>query len=332
MDISAITQHKAAVDSYLVSFLRSKQKASAHSYEVDFIERLIPFATSGKTIRGCLVIFAHSLFTQEGREVALPVAAAAELFQSGFLIHDDIMDADEVRRGKPAIHMQYASAVAPKSMTHGINMGINGGDYCFFLGYQLLTSGPGSSFAVAHIFSQEFPHVVAAQMADVSGPVAAARLTQDEILDIYKYKTARYTFSLPLCVGAVMAHANTEVVHTLEVLGENLGLLFQIRDDELNAFAQTQTSGKSVGSDRITGKQTLMLHHLQLEYPDKKFATMSDTDFIQLYKKSESAKKILQIKQELSKAVAESIHTLPIGETGKLSLLALAEFVQTREN
>ena len=119
------------------------------------------------------------------------------------------MDKDTVRRGLEAIHVQYGEAI-----------GICVGDLLFFLGYELLTP------SVIALASREFANVAVAQMQDVSGG--------GDTLATYTYKTARYTFSLPMMAGAILAGADKNTTDLLEKLGEAMGLLFQIRDDELD--------------------------------------------------------------------------------------------------
>jgi geranylgeranyl diphosphate synthase type I len=148
---------------------------------------------------------------------ALPLACALELFHAAFLIHDDIMDGDAVRRGKPSMHAQVGESVA-----------LSIGDMAIFCGYDVL-SHLGQEL-VSYI-SRELANVTVAQMHDV---YPREEQTRDALLHTYTYKTARYTFSLPLAAGAILAGAPGETIAQLERLGESMGILFQIRDDELD--------------------------------------------------------------------------------------------------
>ena len=84
-------------------------------------------------------------------------------------------------------------------------------------------------------------------------------MSPDDILRMYKYKTGRYSFSLPLLAGALIAGAHRDLREKLEAFGENLGLLFQIRDDELGLFGDEKELGKPVGSDVREGKKTILI-------------------------------------------------------------------------
>lgn len=210
-----LSSYKNIVDTRLERFLRDKQKdlRLVNSWGSDAVERLLPFVTAGKTIRGSLVLYSYSLFQKSSSELVVNSAAALELYHSGFLIHDDIMDGDTERRGKPSLHVQYQSDA----------LAMCAGDLCIFLGYQLLPS------QVQKYVSEELAVVTIAQMHDVIGVK-----TQQERLSLYKYKTARYSFSVPLSVGAQLAVAPDETIIQLETLGEALGILYQMRDDELD--------------------------------------------------------------------------------------------------
>ena len=302
MDIHSITRHKPSVDDRLTAFLKNKQKSLSliNHWGGDVITRLLPFVAAGKTIRGGLLLYTYSLFEKSPPGFVLDAAAALELFQSGFLIHDDIMDQDATRRGSSAIYKQYEQAATDKRGTDvdrfGQSMGINAADLCFFLGYELLGGLPDRYMHVVQIFSREFSSVVTAQMQDVSASHVPISFGKADILSLYRYKTARYSFSLPLTVGALLANAEKGVIENMEKLGEHLGLLFQIRDDELD---------RSVESDRRNRKQTL--------------ASVMTKDELENFKR------------DLVQNSNDIMRELPIAEIHKIALAGLAVFCQNRE-
>lgn len=217
-----LTVYKSPIDEHLIQFLQKKKKELSRMsrWGTDAVKKLLSFVIAGKTIRGSLVLYAYSLFQKGAPESVLHASAALELIHSGFLIHDDIMDQDDVRRGNPSMHMRYAR-LGDKHF--GTSMGINLADLCFFLAYELIP------LEVTRYVSREWASVVVAQMHDVSGAK-----TPEEKLTVYRYKTARYTFSVPLSIGARLAGAPRDTIKQLETLGEYLGMLYQIRDDELD--------------------------------------------------------------------------------------------------
>lgn len=211
-----LLSYRQPLHAFLRSYLEKNDFSQVGSWGPDATKLLADFVTAGKGIRGSLAMFSYEAFSdQKIAEPALPLAAALELFHASFLIHDDIMDEDAVRRGKPSIHAQV-----------GRNVAICMGDLAIFCGYDILTHLPLGSYV-----SQELAHVAVAQMHDVA---PKGKLTLENVLQTYIYKTARYTFSLPLSSGARLANASVATIANLERLGESIGILFQIRDDELD--------------------------------------------------------------------------------------------------
>ena len=233
----------------------------------DVVHRLRQYALNGKLLRGALVPFSYWLFRQDDEDspAAIDAGVAMELIQSFLLIHDDIMDQDDMRRGQPAIHHQYRGATpgsrhSPADQTqYGISMGMCVGDIsAFFAVYVLsaLSIDPDLKNRIIQQTSREIMLVGLAQMQDVHHGYVDHASDQD-VLDVYTYKTGRYTFSLPMRIGALLAGATAEQQHTLTTLGEQMGRIFQIRDDRLGILEDATTTGKPTGSDIREDKKTL---------------------------------------------------------------------------
>ena len=286
--------------------------------------RIVEFCSRGKMIRGCLVFLGAEAAGAKKADVDVPlvardvdvplVAVAMELFQAGLLVHDDIMDRDDMRRGAPTIHARYAAeaeaeirhaaeaealareagaadhksaealareagaaghkdGAAPRddaeTLHLGESLGICLGDLCYFEGFAALgralarapekTEGRRGG-AILALCSSVLAEVAVAQMSDVRWGSSCDEVPENEILDMYRGKTAHYSFSLPLAVGALCAGAES-LVSPLMRLGESLGILFQIRDDELGLFG-SEATGKGIGSDLREGKKTLFRSRL----------------------------------------------------------------------
>ncbi|MCG8480970.1 MAG: polyprenyl synthetase family protein [Spirochaetales bacterium] len=231
----------------------------------DVRRRLADYTQGGKLIRGSLVHVGFSLFHPDRPSPAACVEAgvAMELIQSFLLVHDDIMDQDAIRRGSPAIHSQYESALAAgpseRAGQYGLSMGICAGDVAAFLAMERLAAldtDHGNRQAILSLVSREIAVVGLAQMQDVHHGYIEA-VPRQAILDVYTYKTGRYTFSLPLMIGAILADASEERRRLLARFGEHVGRIFQIRDDYLGIFGASKDTGKPVGSDIREDKQTL---------------------------------------------------------------------------
>jgi geranylgeranyl diphosphate synthase type I len=228
-----LQQYKREVDAFLASFLASKQKdfTRVNPWGPDAIEKIRAIVSEGKTIRGSLVLLTHDILHGTVHDDALRVAAAYELIQTGLIIHDDIMDHDILRRGKPTLHIQYKSEALAMCV----------GDILFFLAEELL-----SGTNVQTISDQIFQEVGIAQMQDVSFGLKKDFPTKEEIISLYTYKTARYTFSLPMMAGAILARADRETINLLENLGESMGILFQIQNDALGSKGDDRENKKTL--------------------------------------------------------------------------------------
>ncbi len=260
--------------------------ASVSPEAPDLFDRLSEYASGGKMLRGALACLGFELYApgaSASRDfaAALDLAAAMEALQSGLLIHDDIMDGDETRRGKPTLHKAYADeallawnkatadteetdpgrkkADAPqKAEALGKALGICAADVCYFIAWDIISILPAS---VSGLCAKELVKVCLAQMRDVRWGQSDTIPSAEAVLDMYRHKTARYTFSLPLVAGALLA-GRPDAADALEGYGEAAGIVFQLRDDSLGLFGDSDTIGKPVGSDIREGKKTL--HHVLL--------------------------------------------------------------------
>jgi geranylgeranyl diphosphate synthase type I len=230
----------------------------------DVLTRMNGFVTGGKMVRGGLVRFTHDMFEGTHAEEAIAAGAAMELFQAAFLIHDDIMDRDLTRRGKPSVHAQYADVAANEGIRDSLHigeaLGICAGDVALFLAFEILgTLNVNGEIKgkLLYNFCRELQYVGLAQMADVYHGAGAGSITRENILSLYRYKTGRYTFSLPFSAGLVLAGREDPVIEQFNLMGEKLGIIFQIKDDELGLWAMEEELGKPVGSDISENKKTL---------------------------------------------------------------------------
>ncbi len=250
------SKNKLLIAQFLRDFFAHKQMelAKVNAWGTDVIARYHAFALSGKMIRGCLTILGYEMFTNQSSDEVVKAAAAMEIFQSALLIHDDIMDRDTIRRGDKTIFAQYQKIGEKKKMKDalhfGESMGMCTGDIGFFWAFSLLAQlavEPTIKTNILSTVTTELTKVGVAQMQDVAFGHQKTMPNEEEILNLYRYKTARYTFSLPLMVGAIVAGQSDKTVKTLEKLGENLGIIFQLKDDQLDAQ-----------SDLREGKKTLL--------------------------------------------------------------------------
>lgn len=257
-----------SLDDYLL--VEAKQVFERHPFGTDVAERLVDFASRGKMIRGALVYLGAELYGYDGpSEPATRLAAVMELLQSFLLIHDDIMDGDLLRRGAPSVFAQYEQLGMEKELSgprsFGEAMGICAGDVAIFLATALVAHDDVPvrlERPLLRLISTEIARVGLAQMSDVYHGVYPGQVDEQEIIDLYRFKTGRYTFSLPLMCGSTIAGAHSDDIRALGEVGEGLGIVFQIKDDYIGLFGETDAIGKTVGSDIAADKKTLYRTHL----------------------------------------------------------------------
>ncbi len=273
--LTYLSKKKSQINDLFESFLKEvKQDAGRiNSWGPDSLQRLQEYLSRGKMIRGALVSFGNEMLGGRNVQQALQVGAAMELFQAAFLIHDDIMDQDLYRRGKPSLHAQYRELLKSnlretksEHLEHlADSLGICVGDVALFLAFELLGSIEVTLpvlQSLVKLFTRELVYVGFAQMEDVYFGGSNDSPTEEQILTLYRYKTGRYTFSLPLMAGGILAEAPQPVLAALSTLGEQMGVLFQLKDDELGLFGDAEEVGKPIGSDIISNKKTLYRYYL----------------------------------------------------------------------
>ncbi len=355
-------KHRKRIETELKNFFDGKKGGISYTgtWGIDLMDRFYSFCIQGKMIRGGLVILGHSLFRDDTPDSVAKTAAAIEIIHSSLLIHDDIMDRDDLRRGKKTFHVQYRDEwmkrQAPEPDHFGESLAICAGDIGFFLAFDLLSElkiDPLIRAKILTFWSQELTTVGLAQMQDVSLSLFPGHVTQSDILELYRFKTARYTFSLPLATGALLAEQGENVTGRLRKFGEQVGIIFQIKDDEIEFFGDSSSIGKSAGSDLREGKKTLFHLHLQKlldaasshsgkiqplpPIPDneRRFLerilgriqiTAADlSELRQLVERYGIRKKIQHTVNELRKSAEQEISQLPVGEAQKSILFDILE-------
>ncbi len=305
-DTLAVLAYKPDIDKRLTEDISSiHNRYKDLRWTQDVCKRIASFIVSGKSVRGSLVVYTSLLFQKRVPAGAWDVACAMEFLHAGLLIHDDIMDRDTIRRGLPTMHSQYeqyAAVQKGRDVAHfGLSQGINIADFCYFRGYALLAKGGWEAVQFA---SDELSKVVLAQMQDVGSGHLPDPYTKEGVLHLYRYKTARYTFSLPMRLGAMLAGCDIRTQESLDRLGECLGLLFQIRDDEFDSMGDPNVTGKSTGIDAANNKQTL--------------ATLM------------TAGELEKFRRQLRIDALSLIRSLPISDTHTRELMALLRFCEER--
>ncbi|MEX0811455.1 MAG: polyprenyl synthetase family protein [Chitinophagales bacterium] len=242
----------------------------------------------GKRIRPVLVLAACDLFDGD-ITAACPAAHAVEVFHNFTLMHDDIMDAAPLRRGKDSVPKKYGS-----------NLAILSGDTMLIKAYQEIEKLPEKNMVKAfRLFNKTAVEVCEGQMLDMSFE-NNNDVEENDYLEMIELKTA-VLMGCSLKLGGICAQASTEQQKLLYELGINMGMAFQIQDDLLDSFGK-DNFGKTIGGDILNDKKTILfIHTLKNASAEDKAQLLSLSG-----NKKESKAKIKAIKNLFEKYGARS--------------------------
>jgi geranylgeranyl diphosphate synthase type I len=259
--LSYIKQTTKQINYTLEQFAHKvKEETSAVSQHlVPLIEILNQASEGGKRLRAILVVLGYEVYTNTFTEDILKPAIAFEIFQTAILVHDDIIDLSPTRRGKPTVYKQLE---ATKNHSHyGVSQAICLGDIGMFLAVRLVSTSNFDSekrLKAVNSFVNTLLYTGIGEMLDVELPYLQTVKEESDVLAIYLHKTAHYTITGALQLGATLGGATDEYLAHLAVYGNNLGIAFQIQDDILGIFGDEEQTGKSTVSDIEEGKITLL--------------------------------------------------------------------------
>ena len=234
-------------------------------------QRLVEHArvsvSGGKRFRAAFCWWGHHAVAEPTDRVALLRACSSiELLHASALVHDDYMDASDVRRGRPAthrafeqLHREHGWAASPEQ--YGAAAAILLGDLLLSWSDELLRT---CGLPVARVldalgyFDLTRSEVVTGQFLDVSAQARGAA-DVDTAMTVLRYKSAKYSIERPLHIGAALAGASPEMITQLSRFGLPLGEAFQLRDDLLGVYGDPAATGKPAGDDLVEGKRTVLV-------------------------------------------------------------------------
>jgi geranylgeranyl diphosphate synthase type II len=224
----------------------------------------------GKRFRPELVTATHAALGGTTAAAAVEVGAAVELLHTAFVIHDDVIDGDDVRRGRPNVSGTFrtralaAGAGPDDAAALGRTAGILAGDLALAAAIRTVATC-GAPADVTHrlldLFDAALHTSAAGELADVRLSLGIGTASLRESLLMEEQKTSAYSFALPLQAGAVLAGAPEAAVDRLGEVGLQLGAAFQLIDDLAGVFGDPARTGKSTTSDLRTQKQTPLMAH-----------------------------------------------------------------------
>ncbi|MCF6342023.1 MAG: polyprenyl synthetase family protein [Bacteroidales bacterium] len=283
----------------------------------------------GKRIRPMLLLTACQAF---GGDVtsALGPAATVEVFHNFSLVHDDIIDEADIRRGQPTVHKVFGTYKA-----------ILAGDAMLIHTYNLLQKGPADKLPeLLPVYNKVAMQVIDGEQHDVDFE-DLPEVTAGEYMKMIEYKTS-VLLAASLHLGSIVGGASTADQQLIYDFGLKLGLAFQIKDDYLDSFGDAATFGKRIGGDILMNKKTYLLvtaldlagqqdrqaifNLFEEKDEEKKIAAM-----IKMYEKLGVRQKTYARMEELYKETMSALNALSIDEAARQPLLDLAESIYHRE-
>lgn len=203
-------------------------------------------ASGGKRLRPRLVLLAAEMFGGKEEKV-LPAALAIEVFHNFTLLHDDVMDKADIRRGRPTVHVRWND-----------NTAILSGDQMVIEAYTLLSRVPADRLSeTLRLFNKMATEICEGQQYDMEFE-RREQVSIEEYMQMIRLKTS-VLLATALQIGAYVAGANAAQQKALYEYGINIGLAFQIQDDILDVYGDPRTFGKAIGGDICCNKKTYML-------------------------------------------------------------------------
>jgi geranylgeranyl diphosphate synthase type I len=260
---------RSRIDKALAGFL-----ADRRSWMTGVDDALRPVAEAveafvlrgGKRLRPAFAYWGYRGAGGVDSEQVVATVAALELVQASALIHDDLIDRSDTRRGEPAIHRRFAAwhranGWRGEDTGFGDAVAILLGDLCLVWSDELLHRGgldPAAVVRARPVFDEMRAEVTVGQYLDVLAQVAG-NTSVEQASKVARYKSAKYTVERPLLLGAALADAPAAVQAAYSGYGLPLGEAFQLRDDVLGVFGDPAQTGKPAGDDLREGKRTYLV-------------------------------------------------------------------------
>ena len=331
-------------------------KGYSNRFLEEALQQFVSSNKGGKFLRACLIALGYQSFGNDDDNY-LALGCALELFQTSILIHDDIIDKADKRRGLDTIPVKYQKIYGDsikegndfegKRKDIGNSMALCLGDLGFYLALQIIVQNYRNNENLDRVL--EYYNSVAiktceGEMVDVILPFYEEFYGEEDdleshVMEIYKLKTAWYSVVGPYCMGAILGGLDDEKVHKLEDALINLGVAFQIKDDLLGIYGDEKHIGKSVTSDVSEYKQTILYAYaINTKYRDEllkyygKDISVKEMDKVkEIFDKSGAREYANKTMDKLFKDSFKDILDLDFLSTDKKKLLlGFAEFLKVR--
>jgi geranylgeranyl diphosphate synthase type I len=265
---TSITELRAGIEREITIFL-SRQRQLMGEINPDsivLIDSVEEFVSGGKRLRAIFLLSGSLAAGAPLSRGLYQSAAAMEFLQACALIHDDVMDSSDTRRGRPATHREFATyhrghRWLGSSEIFGTGAAILLGDLCLSWADELLVSAelPSASISAGKkVYDLMRTELMIGQYLDLLEQARGGG-SIERAFDVIRLKSAKYTIEKPLVLGATLAGASTDLLAALSEYGLTLGEAFQLRDDVLGVYGDPKETGKPAGDDLREGKQTVLI-------------------------------------------------------------------------
>lgn len=267
MDFDRLAEYLPRVEREIAASYAAARRSAPAPFR-GFLDRNREFTLrGGKRFRALLVLAGYYLASRKEPSAAIPAAAALEHFQSWMLVHDDIIDHSETRRGGPTLHRLLTADHAAfgglgRADDYGLGIGITLGDLeeTFTVEALLSVRSPAPRRLAALAEYVRMTRLTAyGQLLDIrNGATKVEDVREQDVLRVHELKSAVYTVSSPLRIGALLGGGRPTLLGDLDAFGRSAGIAFQLRDDVLGTGFEASASGKSA-NDLGEGKRTLLV-------------------------------------------------------------------------
>lgn len=228
------------VNNYLDNMPYDRQPASLYA-PIRYV-----LSMGGKRIRPVLMLLGYNIYKDDPESILMP-ACALETYHNYTLLHDDLMDNADIRRGHETVHRKWDA-----------NTAILSGDTMLVLAYQRMAMcDPEKMPEVMKLFSETALEIGEGQQYDMDFE-HRNDVTEEEYIEMIRLKTS-VLLACALKIGGILAGASSEDADNLYRFGEKIGLAFQLQDDYLDVYGDTRVFGKAIGGDITSNKKTYML-------------------------------------------------------------------------
>jgi len=282
--VKYVQEYKPKIDNAIKEIYDRKIKTVKNSFLNDYYSELRNyFLAGGKRIRPLLCIATYNAFNAKKDEKIIIPSIGTEFLHNASLVHDDIIDKDDFRRGQPAFHFrfrQYHEKYDLKKMVaedFGVNMGILGGDTAFFMGLEAYLFNEFEqevNIAAIRHYEEVFKEVCDGVLIEID-MVNKKTLTLDDYIKMISLKTGAL-IEKSMLIGAIYARVDEKYKSLISTYGLNLGIIFQIIDDILGTFGDEKVTGKPTDGDIREGKKTCLLIEAYDKLSEEKKKILTD--------------------------------------------------------